>query len=111
MTSPAVDHSLEYARKNWPILIAIGTGLVMWGVTFTKVEALEGKQAGRDKDSVSIVKITSEVAQIRLTLQEIKETSKADKRLTDQNIQGLEDKIDSNFRELLLELQRQRTSG
>lgn len=107
-TSPAIDHSLEYARQNWPILSALAVGLMLWGGMVVKVEALEEKSKLRDSDHDVIVRIETEVTTIQTTLVELKVENKE----LSKEIRKLEDQLDDNFDRIFEALQqRNRTDA
>lgn len=107
MTSPAVDQSLHYARKNWPILSALVAGAVLYGVLFNKIEALEEKSKGRDADHDAIVRVETEVTSIK---DQVAAVVAEQKNLHD-DIVNLELRMNENFTEILQELRNRGENG
>jgi hypothetical protein len=97
MTSPRVDETLEYARRNWPLLSAIGAGLIFASMTFQRVNAIEEELEDADSQKERMIG-------------ELKTTIKEQQTIDKEEREALEDTINDNFRQLLLELQRQRGS-
>lgn len=107
MTSPAIDQSLHYARKNWPILSALVAGAILWGALFNKVEALEEKSKLRDEDHDSIVRIEAQLQVASSTIEELKDEQKEIRR----QLRTLEGSVNDNFRELMEELRARDSSN
>ena len=104
MSSPAVDQSLHYMRKNWPILSAIAVGIFLWGGLVMKVNALEEKSKIRDEDHDAIVRIETEIAVIKNEFAQSRRTQETFRKEQREFREDIEDKIDQNFQMLLREL-------
>lgn len=107
MTSPAVDQSLHYARKNWPILSALVAGAVLYGVLFNKVEALEDKSKTRDEDHDAIVRVETEVSSMKDQVAAVV----AEQKTLHSDIVNLERRMNENFTEILQELRNRGENG
>jgi hypothetical protein len=110
MTSPRVDETLEYARRNWPLLSAIGAGLIFASMTFQRVNAIEEELEDADSQKERIVRIETQITTVQTSIGELKTTIKEQQTIDKEEREALEDTINDNFRQLLLELQRQRDS-
>jgi len=108
MTSPRVEQTVEYVKTNWSIFSALAVGLVLWGGTIVKVEALEEKARKNDEHSERIVRIETQITTVQTSVGEIKRTMKEQNEKFDEDVEELEQTINSNFQQLLLELRQSR---
>lgn len=97
MTSPAVDNTMNFLRMNWPLIIVVCSGLIAWGVTTTKVQALEDEAEIRQEDHDAIIRIEAELSAQKTALKEARD-----------DIKALNTKIDTNLTTILSEIRRSR---
>lgn len=102
MSSPTVDQTLHYTRKNWPLISGIVAVAVLWGMTAARVEALEKQADKAEDDRLKVVRIAAEVANIRESLHNIRDEQR---QLSDE-LREVEDSIGRSFDQLLDELRR-----
>ena len=107
MTSPKVDQSIEYARMNWPILSAIGVGLLMWGMTLQRVNAIEEEIDDADDQRERVVRIETQITTITTQLEE----GKVERKELSEGVTALEMEVQKGFNSLLIELQKQRNDS
>lgn len=110
MTSPKVDQTIEYARMNWPILSALGAGLILWGMTLQRVNAIEEEIDDADTQRERIVRIETQITTVQTSIGKLETTLKEQQLIDKEEREQLEESINENFQLLLLELQRQRDS-
>lgn len=86
-----------------PLIILGATGLIAWGQTAQRVDALEEKAARAIDDHDRIVRIETQIEVITTTISDVRTEQKAVK----EDIDRLEDTVQQSFAELLQELRRQ----
>lgn len=113
MTSPkveeAVDQTLHYTRKNWPIILAIVACVFAGGGVSSRVSALEDKAKDAEENNLAIVRIEAEVSSMKEDFVEMKDKQETFRTEQRQFRRDIEAKIDSSNQLILQELRELRS--